>query len=339
MKRILRIGIRCASIFTVILIFASCVSQRSYEELLNEREKCLEDNEFTKGKNDELSTKVTEQAADIERMEMQIRALKTDTASLGKSYRQATSSHDRLSKTYETLLQRNKDLLEGKQTETQSILMELQMAQTNLQKKEDELTMMEKELNVKKESLDQLSMAMQSKEKKLLELQTILSKKDSVVNRLRGKVTDALLGFENKGLTIQQKNGKVYVSLEENLLFTSGSFAVDPKGVNALKKLAKVLEENTDINVMIEGHTDDVPYNGSGQIKDNWDLSVMRATAIVKILLHNSNISPKRLTAAGRGEYHPIDPAKTSEARSKNRRTEIILTPKLDELFQIIETN
>ncbi len=122
-------------------------------------------------------------------------------------------------------------------------------------------------------------------------------------------------------------------------MFASGSTTVEAKGIESLKKVAKVLEQSTDINILIEGHTDDVPMVGKGDIKDNWDLSVMRATSIVKIITKNSAVDPRRLTAAGRGEYFPIDPAKTVEARKKNRRTEIILTPKLDELFKVLETN
>ncbi|MFW5781215.1 MAG: OmpA/MotB family protein, partial [Bacteroidota bacterium] len=174
---------------------------------------------------------------------------------------------------------------------------------------------------------------------RLLELETILARKDSAVNALRNKVAAALIGFENEGLSVDIKNGKVYVSLEEKLLFPSGSTRIDARGINALKKLARVLEENKDINITIEGHTDDVPVIASAAMKDNWDLSVKRATAVVRILLDNSSIDPKRLTASGRGEYMPLDTGKTSEARQKNRRTEIILTPKLDELFQILESN
>jgi chemotaxis protein MotB len=147
-----------------------------------------------------------------------------------------------------------------------------------------------------------------------------------------------LLGFQDNGLTVSTKNGKVYVSLEERLLFESGSTVVDAKGVDALKKLAKVLEREEDINVLIEGHTDNVPIK-SASIKDNWDLSVLRATSIVRIITSNSKVDPRNLTAAGRGEYFPIDKANTPEARRKNRRTEIIITPNLDELFKIIGSN
>jgi chemotaxis protein MotB len=133
------------------------------------------------------------------------------------------------------------------------------------------------------------------------------------------------------------KNGKVYVSLEEKLLFKSASWDIDANGRNALKKLGGVLERNPDIQIMIEGHTDNVPYNpGSGQLKDNWDLSVKRATTIVRELVSGSKIDPKRLTASGRSEYMPVDERNTSDARQKNRRTEIVLTPDLSELYELI---
>jgi chemotaxis protein MotB len=180
--------------------------------------------------------------------------------------------------------------------------------------------------------------AIKIKEDRVNELENVLAAKDSAMKELRNKVSDALLGFQDNGLSVSMKNGKVYVSLEERLLFESGSTVVDAKGVDALKKLAKVLEKEVDISVLIEGHTDNVPIK-SATIKDNWDLSVLRATSILRIIASNSKVDPKRLTAAGRGEFLPIDKANTPDARKKNRRTEIILTPNLDELFQLINTN
>ncbi len=158
------------------------------------------------------------------------------------------------------------------------------------------------------------------------------------VNALKKAVSDALVGFENNGLTVTKKNGKVYVSMEEKLLFASGSTVVDSKGEGALKEIAKVLEKNADINVLIEGHTDNVPISG-GAIKDNWDLSVLRATSVVRILTKHADIDPTRLTPAGRGPYLPVDNANSTDARRKNRRIEIILSPKLDELFKGIGEN
>ena len=177
------------------------------------------------------------------------------------------------------------------------------------------------------------------KEKRLYDLQEILRQKDEEVQALKNKVLNALKGFVDQGLDVTERNGKVYVSMDEKLLFASGSWVVGTAGVNALKELSAVLEADSTINVLIEGHTDNVPYRGSAQVKDNWDLSVMRATAVLKVLLQGSTIDPIRVTAAGRGEYYPIVDNDTPESRAKNRRTEIILTPKLDELFKLIETN
>ena len=160
---------------------------------------------------------------------------------------------------------------------------------------------------------------------------------DRILDALRQKVADALMGFEGQGLTVTRKDGKVYVSLDEKLLFKSGSTVVDPNGVCALKQLAVVLAKNPDIDIMIEGHTDDVPFRKGSTVKDNWDLSVLRATSIVRILLDGSGIEPTRLTVAGRGEFLPVDSGQTTEARRKNRRTEIILSPDLSEVFKILE--
>ena len=273
--------------------------------------------------------------------------LATDSMRQSNSMNMLTKNYDKLNETNELLLNKNRDLLSGNVAENKKLVGDLQMTQEELQRKQDALKLLEGELNSKKKNLDELTAdltasrsELQKREAKVNELQTILARKDSIVGALKKKVSDALLGFENNGLTIQQKNGKVYVSLEERLLFASGSTAVDPKGADAIKKLAKVLEQNADINVLIEGHTDNVPYNSAGgAIKDNWDLSVLRATSIVKIITSNSKVDPTRLAASGRGEFFPIDVANTADARKKNRRTEIILTPKLDEILKVLETN
>jgi len=193
-------------------------------------------------------------------------------------------------------------------------------------------------LNMSKSQIDKLNADLKAREQKLAELQRILDEKDKAVKNLRARVSNALLGFNDKDLTVQVRNGKVYVSLAEQLLFNSGSTKVDPKGVDALKKLAQVLKEQQDVNVVVEGHTDDVPIaRGTVGMQDNWDLSVLRATEITRIITE-AGVSPERVTPSGRSLYVPLENAKTKEARQKNRRTEIILTPKLDELFQILET-
>ncbi len=156
------------------------------------------------------------------------------------------------------------------------------------------------------------------------------------MRKLKETLSKALNGFEGKGLTVEQKNGKVYVSMENKLLFNSGSWAVSSEGKKAVVELGKVLGENPDIAVLIEGHTDNDPYGGSGPIADNWDLSTKRATAIVGILSENRAINKKSLTAAGRGEFSPIATNETAEGKAKNRRIEIILTPRLDEIAEML---
>ncbi len=186
---------------------------------------------------------------------------------------------------------------------------------------------------------DKLSKEFVDQQKKIHELEKVLEEKEKAVNDLRHKVSQALLNFKENDLTVNIKNGKVYVSLAEQLLFGSGSIVVDKKGIEALKQLSGVLRDNPDINIMVEGHTDNVPISRKSQyMQNNWDLSVLRATSIVDILTE-SGVDPTKITAAGKGEHAPLNPNETAEGKQKNRRTEIILTPELDELFQILETN
>ena len=185
--------------------------------------------------------------------------------------------------------------------------------------------------------LETSQMALNERSRRVNELEAMLRSREEAINAIRRKVTDALTGFDGKGLSISIKNGNVYVSMDDKLLFRSGSFEIDPNGARAVHDLATVLAQNPDINVMVEGHTDDVPYRPNGQLRDNLDLSAKRATTVVRLLLENKGIAPSRIIAAGRGESLPVASGKTAEARAKNRRTEIILTPKLDELMQLMQ--
>ncbi|MEI8136979.1 MAG: OmpA family protein, partial [Bacteroidota bacterium] len=265
--------------------------------------------------------------------------LRRDAAIIGSNYRNLTSKYDKLNQLNEQLMDRLNKLLSGSEKDNSKLSGDLQMTQEQLLKKQDELKALEAKLLLQKLDLEALSAELKKREARVNELEEILKKKDQAANDLKKKLSDALLGFENKGLTITQKNGKVYVSMDESLLFASGKTNVEARGVEALKNVAKVLENNVDINVLVEGHTDDVPMKGAGEIKDNWDLSVIRATSVTKIMLSSAKIDSQRITAAGRGEFFPLDNAKTPEARKKNRRTEIILTPKLDELLKVLGNN
>ena len=329
-----------------LALLSSCVTMQQHNAVKDEKVKCEEENKVLKKQYQDLSTAKTEVEAQKNEIEKRIKLLAQDTLVMGNSIRQLTRNYDKLNSTYDILLNKNRDLLAGNVAENKKLVSDLQLSNEELQKKQDELKSLASELEQRKRNLDALTADLDlsktelaNREKRLSELENVLKQKDQAVLDLKKRVQDALMGFENKGLTITQQNGKIYVSLEESLLFASGSTKVEAKGIEPLKKLAVVLEQNTDINVMVEGHTDDVPMKGTGEIKDNWDLSVLRATSIVKIITQNSKTDPKRLMATGRGEFFPLDAAKTPEARKKNRRTEIILTPKLDELLKVLENN
>ncbi|HEY4798244.1 MAG TPA: OmpA family protein [Bacteroidia bacterium] len=317
----------------------SCVPASKFQDEKSKRENCEKELANYKTSSQSLETQLNELKNKMTDEEKQLVGLQKDTSIIGTNYRNLTSKYDKLNQVNESLIDKYNKLLSGSTSESQKLTGQLSMTQEQLQRKEDDLKQLQSQLEQKKKDLDMLTDQLKQREQRVKELEDVLKQKEEAVNNLKKKVSDALLGFEGKGLTITQKNGKVYVSLEESLLFQSGKWAVEPKGVEVLKKLAKVLETNTDINVMVEGHTDDVKMKGLGDVKDNWDLSAMRATSVVKIITSSSSMDPKRLSAAGRGEFFPLDDSKTKEARAKNRRTEIILTPKLDELLKVLETN
>ncbi len=321
------------------ILLTSCVSLKKFREMETTHKACVDENTGLKSANLEYSTKINEQTALLDKLKKQNSALLTDSVKMGSKFRDITAKYQDLSLAYDSLLSNNKLLVSGNKSETQKLITELEKTKDVLQKKEDDLKKLASDLDGKKTNLNELQAKLDEKQARLAELESILFKKDSVVKALKNKVSEALLGYENKGLTVKQKNGKVYVSLDESLLFASGKYEVTTKGVDALKKLAKVLETNVDINIMVEGHTDNVPYKGTDQILDNWDLSTKRSTTVIRILLNNSSISAERIIAAGRSQFSPVEEANTPEARSKNRRTEIILSPKLDELLKIIESN
>ena len=192
------------------------------------------------------------------------------------------------------------------------------------------------ELDAKTKELEAKEKLLAEREQALNELRNVIARQDSITKRLNDVLRDALLGFKSDELSVEIKNGKVYVSMSDKLLFKSGSAAVETKGKEAIKVLAGVLEKNPDIDILIEGHTDNVPIK-TAVYQDNWDLSVARATSIVRILTVDYKILPTRLTASGKGEYSPRATNETPEGRALNRRTEIILSPKLDEIMQLLK--
>lgn len=231
------------------------------------------------------------------------------------------------------IVNRQLDLLtlESKLSQSQKELDKLkeQLAQLKKNATEGAVDLINK-LDAKQKEIDE-------KEKRIAEFKEKLDSRERAVNALKSKMQEALLGFAGKGLSVSVKNGKVYVSLSNQLLFQVGKTDIDVKGQEALLELAKALKAQPDINVLVEGHTDNQPISAGGRYKDNWDLSVMRATEVVRYLTVTGGVPPERVIASGRGEFFPISPGNTPEELANNRRTEIILTPKLDELFEFLK--
>lgn len=328
---------RIVPLFLFIVSLSACVSPKVVEEIKQQRQETFNQNQDTKKENNALSTENIELKDKLSRLTVEVDQLIVDSTKKAQSYRQLQVQLADLNEAYDLLTAKNSQMMSSKAEETKKLLEELQNSRKELLNKEDELLTLEQNLSVKQKELIGIQKELVDREQKVVELQSIINRKDSLLSALKERISSALLGFEGDGLTISQKNGKVYISLEEQLLFASGSWQVDSRGKDALSKLSKALENQQDINVLIEGHTDSIPFGGRGQIKDNWDLSVVRATAIVRILTSSSSISSERLTAAGRGEFMPIQTNRTAEGRSANRRIEIILTPKLYDLYELLD--
>ncbi len=327
------------AVIAVLFVIAawSCVPASKYRALQNASRQNMIDRDDFKTENLTLSMQNREIATKIAALEAEIAGSRQDIALAEIERNKAREEMNTLSDRFNALQIAQDDLIKGNLTETRKLLAELQAAQDNLRQKEDIMRQLEYSMDLKKVSLDELTMELDKKNARMAELEKILDSQRKIVQELKQKVSEALLGFENNGLTVTNRDGKVYVSLDEKLLFRSASWDIDANGRNALRKLAGVLEKNPGIQVTIEGHTDNVPYSpGSGNLADNWDLSVKRATTVVRTLLEGTRIDPARLTASGRSEYMPVDAANTTEARQKNRRTEIVLTPDLTELYSLI---
>lgn len=324
-------------VFAVAFILQSCVPPTFLSEVETEKDRLKTENEELFTENEGLTVENTELKADLELAAKEQQRIEEQGQANAEELKLIKGRYHQLDNRLSELQQAHNALISGSDAETRNLMEKLETTQSDLYQHEDQLNQMQSKLDKEREELNNLQRELEQKNARLIELEQVLSKKDAEAENLKQKLSEALMGFENQGLTITKKNGKVYVSLEEKLLFASGSTEVDPRGKNALKKLASVLEKNPDINIMIEGHTDDVPVIPGAKYADNWDLSVQRATSIIRILLDGSSINPQRLTAAGHGEFLPVDPGNSAEARQKNRRTEIILAPNLDEVFELLK--
>ncbi len=311
----------------LLAVFASaCVPARKYEEANNRAKALQAQADAAEAGARDAKAALTEKTAAMEEMRKRMARLEQDTTVLGSSLRTMTVQYDKINNLNNELLEKYNKLLAGSSSENRKLLTDLEALRLDLMNREDSVAALAKRVGDKQAALA-------SREAELAALQAELAQKDAAMKALKDRVSAALTGFEGKGLTVVQKDGRVYVSMENKLLFQSGSYAVDAKGKELIVKLAKAIEGEKDLNVLVEGHTDTDKVLGGGALKDNWDLSVMRATSVVRIMQENSRLDPVRVTAAGRSEYIPVDAAD----KAKNRRIEIILAPDLKELMKLVK--
>ncbi len=321
----------------VLLVLSSCVTPKIHNALLTEQELTKSALSLQEKKVLALSGELEEKEGTIADLEAQISVLRNDSVQNGKALEILQNKHDELNTAYDLLISKNSRYMADKAKETKKLLEQLEQAQAELFSKEDELNKLSNSLDAKEEELKLAQEELDARSVRVTELEMIINKKDSMVTALKQSISKALIGLEGEGLTIEQRNGKVYISLEEDLLFASGKYVVNTGGVAALNKLATALASQESLDILVEGHTDSIPLSGRSSVKDNWDLSVLRATNVVKVLTKNPALNPLQLTAAGRGEFVPIATNKTKAGRSANRRIEMILSPNLDDLFELLE--
>jgi chemotaxis protein MotB len=304
------------------LVASSClVSKKKYDDILAQKVKMEADLA-------DRSSQLDQANGNLKDLDDKLKKLKEDTTNLGIDVRSSTKKLSDLEKEHEQLNTYYKNLVSSSGKLNRDV-----------EQQKEQLLAIQQNLEHTRKQNDSLSTSLAEREKKVQELEQVMADKDKAVQELRNKISNALLNFKENDLTVKVQNGKVYVSLAEQLLFGSGSIEVDSKGITALQQLAKAIKDQKDINISIEGHTDNVPISKKSlYMNDNWDLSVMRATSITRILT-KAGVSAKQITASGKGEFSPLAANDTPQNKQKNRRTEIIITPNLDELFKILEAN
>lgn len=312
-------------LLALTIILGSCVPAKKYNDLVAKEKNCQDELKKykTSALDNEANVKTLQKRSTL--MKKNIEQLKSDTSDLGQKYRLNKSKYNKVladNKMMESQIEHIKDS-DAKQLARMRSNLEEKMIET--QRKEDELLALEKELKDKQITLDK-------RQQRVAELEEIIARQDQAVQEIKSKISQALRGFEDKGLTIKEKNGKIYVSLEAKLLFASGSTKVESNGKKAVIQLAKAVQDEKQLEIIVEGHTDDDPLKSASHPKDNWELSVLRATSVVEIMIDNSSLDAGRLAASGRSKYHPVDPAN----KAKNRRIEVIISPNLDELYKMI---
>ena len=308
-----------------ILMLGACVPAKKYNELLAKQENCQDQLKKykTSSLDNEARLKTLQTKADL--MQKDIDQLKSDTAEMGESLRLLRAKYDQALLLGESFQKKLNEIKNSDAKQLAKMQADLQSKILEAQHKEDALIELENKLN-KKEKL------LAEREQRVIELEEIIQRQKDAVNDLKERIADALRGFKDKGIQVEVRNGKVYVSLEAKLLFPSGSTVVNPEGKKAIIDLSKAIENEKDLEIIVEGHTDTDKMVSATHPTNNWELSVLRSTSIIDIMTKNSNIDPALLMAAGRSEYHPVDP----NNKAKNRRIEVIIAPNLDKLFQLI---
>lgn len=313
----------------IALAATACVAPAVHTELQTRADVLQTENDALRTQSDALQIRLTETQSNLRTAQQLATTLQEDTARLASDVRKTRRSLTDLEANFDYLTKNKDRLSSANLNETKAMLVRMERLQSELEQKEEAL-------KAEQARLEEVAVALQARERRVVELESEIARKDSLVLYVQKSVADALLGFQGQGLTVSLKNGKVYVSMDNSLLFNSGSWTVQDKGRLALERLAKVLASNKDVRIEVEGHTDNDAYRGAGQVLDNWDLSVMRATAVTKILT-GKGVDAARVSAAGRGEFQPLVPNDTPENKAKNRRTEIIISPRLDALANLVQ--
>ncbi|WP_418602274.1 OmpA family protein [Hwangdonia sp.] len=309
------------AVLTLVLV-ASCVSPKVYKELEGKYANLKQENRKLSDENDALLNAKNTAENELKQLTAAYNEAVAERDKLQADYNATKSNLDNLKASYDALEKNSSASIAENSKKNRELLAQLEAKEQALATENARLAKLKKEL--------------QERSDRVAELESVIASKDAAMTALKNAISRALTDFEGKGLTVEQRDGKVYVSMENKLLFGSGSWAVGTEGRRAVQQLGSVLGVNPDIAVLIEGHTDNAPYQGSGNLSGNWDLSTKRATAIVNILRENPSINAENLTAAGRGEFAPIASNDTPEGKAKNRRIEVILTPKLDELSKLL---
>jgi chemotaxis protein MotB len=305
-----------------LITLSSCVSKKIYTDLEDKYADLKKENRTLSEDIEKLSTEKNSLYNDLNATSKQYDTVLEELSQLKSELAATKTNRDNLKASYDALEKNSSAEIAKNSKKNRELLAQLEAK--------------EQALATENERLEKLKKELESRSKRVAELESVIAAKDANMRALKDAVSKALTNFEGKGLTVEQRNGKVYVSMENKLLFKSGSWSVGTEGRKAVQQLGSVLAENPDIAILIEGHTDNVPYKGNAQLSGNWDLSTKRATAIVNILRENTSINPENLTAAGRGEYAPVASNDTAEGKAKNRRIEVILTPKLDEISKLL---